>query len=551
MQMVKNKISNIWEKYTLSRLKTKLSIAFSLLAILISGVLTFASYLISRDKSHEDIRQRIRDIVSIAALQIDGDLHATLLSPEQESSPAYIQIKGVLQHIRNTVPDIRFVYTWRKNPNGQLVFVVDAETNPSEISHLGEIYDSGEPVLLAQLAVLDRVMVDEKFTADKWGVWLSGYAPFYKSDGRMEGILGMDIKASDVLAHERLFLWDALAVFLGTLPLTLLLGLWFGRRLAEPIVKLTIGSERITQGDLSYRVSVKGSYETNALAQSFNKMTDTLQKAIIYRDKELNNRKKTEVALDAANKDLQENVQQLSLVNRELAEFAHIIAHDLRTPLRGIGILAEWLANDYADRFDEEGRNRIALLVERTQRMYDQITSILRYSEIDMGTQQMEQIDLNELVRQITADIRLPENIQITIADRLPVLVGEKGCLTQVFRNLLSNAVKYIDKPQGRITIGCVSENGFWRFSIADNGIGIEKKYFDKIFKIFQSLGGDKSSKSTGMGLAIVKKAVEKHGGRIWVESTPGQGTSFFFTLQKRTPEVVVIEPEHQANISG
>lgn len=543
-------INNVWDRFTSLRFQTKLGIAFSLLAIFISAVLTFASYLSFSVKARADLSQRFCDIVSIAALQIDADEHATLVDPAQEDGPVYMRIKRVLQNIRNAVPDVHFVYTCRKNSDGQIAFIVDAETDPEQISHLGDIYDSAEPSLLEKLVDIDHVMVDEKFVTDKWGVWLSGYAPFYRSNGRMEGILGMDIKASDVLAQERQFLWTALTVFLATVPLTLSLGLWFGRKLAAPIVKLTDGSECIAKGDLNYRVLVKGSYETNALAGAFNEMTNTLQKAIIYRDGEIDNRKKAEAALDAANRNLQATVRQLGLANRELADFAHTAAHDLKTPLRGIGVLAEWLADDYSDKFDDEGKKWMNLLVKRTQRMYDQITSLLSYAEMDVYTHR-KNIDLNELVGRVVTDIKPPENIKITIADKLPVLLGRESCLVQIFQNLLTNAVKYIDKPQGKIVIGCVSEDGFWKFSVADNGIGIKEKYFNKIFEIFQTLDEDKDSGDTGMGLAVVKKIVEKLGGKVWVESTPGQGSVFFFTLIKTPEENMPIEQECQTTTVG
>jgi len=523
------------EIYTSARLQTKLGIAFSVLAVLISALLTFASYLTFRAESRQDIRQRLGDIVSVAALRVDADEHATLVNPAQEGSPAYMRIKHVLQNIRDSVPDLRFVYTWRRNPDGQIIFVVDAETDPNEISHLGDVYDSCDPALLVKLNTLNHVMVDEEFTPDKWGNWLSGYAPFYRSNGQIEGILGMDIKASDVLAHERKFLWTALAVFGATVPLTLLMGLWFGRRLAAPIVKLTIGSKCIDQGDLSHRVSIKGSYETNILAQSFNKMTDTLQKAIIYRDEEISNRKKTENALDAANKDLQETIAQLNLANRELMDFAHITAHDLKTPLRGIKILTDWIATDYADKFDDDGKKSIDLLNKRVSRMYNYIDAVKQYISIGYTKENKVKVDLNDLVSDVIDKLAVPENIEIKIENELPIIECDKSRIKQVFLNLLDNAIKYMDKPQGRIVVRCVEEPVRWKFSIADNGPGIDEKYHEKIFEIFQTLSTKDLYETAGIGLSIVKKIVELNDGQIWVQSHLGQGSIFFFTLPKQS----------------
>ena len=538
----KIKMNRIREMYISSRLQTKLGISFSILAILIAAMLTYSLYLNFSFKARSDIRKRLCNIVEVAALQIDGDLHSTLASPAQEGSPAYIQIRHVLQRIRDTVPDIRFIYTWRRNADGKLIFIVDAETDPNQISHLGDVYTSGEPAIMAKLAVLNHADTDEDFNSDQWGTWLSGYAPFYKLDGQMEGILGMDIKASNVLVYEREFLWKALAVFLATIPLTILMGLLFGRKLADPVVKLTQGSEHIAQGDLSHRVSTSGSYEINILSQTFNKMAETLQKAIVHRDEEIDNRKKAELALGVVNKDLKTTVEKLTTTNRELKEFAHITTHDLKTPLRGIGTLAEWLVKDYADKFDDEGRKSVHLMMNRVNRLYRQIDNILWYSEIGCVAVEESEVDLNKLIEDVTDSIAPAENVKVIINGQLPTIVCEQIRMKQVFQNLISNAVKYIDKPAGLITIGCTDEGDYWKFSVTDNGPGIEERYFEKIFRIFQTLATKEADQGTGMGLAIVKKIVESYGGRVWVESKAGQGSTFAFTLPKqRHPQEVLI----------
>jgi signal transduction histidine kinase len=150
------------------------------------------------------------------------------------------------------------------------------------------------------------------------------------------------------------------------------------------------------------------------------------------------------------------------------------------------------------------------------------------------------QVDLNLLVRDVTDAISPPDNISITINNDLPVIVCEKTRMEQVFQNLLSNAVKYMNKPVGEVKIGCIDEGRQWKFSVADNGSGIEDKYFEKIFQLFQqATPEDKLAtpedkhESTGLGLTIVKKIVELYGGEIRVESEIGKGSTFFFTLCK------------------
>ncbi len=137
------------------------------------------------------------------------------------------------------------------------------------------------------------------------------------------------------------------------------------------------------------------------------------------------------------------------------------------------------------------------------------------------------------LVPEVIAQVAPPPTIRVTIEDTLPVVISERVRLIQVFQNLISNAVKYMDKPEGTIRIGCFEQEQYWTFSVADNGPGIDQKYFGKIFEMFQTLARRDELESTGIGLAVVKKIVELHGGTVWIESTVGEGSTFFFTLPK------------------
>ena len=550
MQMSEDKTNTDRRTRRYLRLQTKLGISFSIVAAITSALLTFALYLTVKTQLHQDIRQRLYDIVNIAALQVDGDAHATLVDPAQEGNTAYMRIKHVLQNIRDRETDIRFVYTWRRDANGRLIFVVDAETDPKEISHLGDIYDSAEPSILEELATLDHTMVDKEINTDQWGAWLSGYAPFYRSDGQMEGILGIDIAASKVLAHERRFLWIALGVFCAALPLAMALGWLFGHKLAAPIVTLTVGSKYFAEGDLNHRVPVQSNDEVGTLAKTFNEMAQTLQQTITYRDQEIVNRKKAENGLEALNKDLESTIQQLTEANRQLQEFAYIAAHELKTPLRAVGTLASMMAEDYHDRLDEEGRKNLDILAGRARRMSDFIDGLVVYSKLGRAVEKKQKVNLNDILKEVIAQLPVAQkNIQVSIPDQLPFVIGEKTHITQVFRELLDNAVKYMDKPKGQVDIGCVEENGFWRFSVADNGQGIEERYFGKIFKIFQILSTRDDHESIGIGLAVVKKIVEMYGGSVWVQSKVGNGSTFFFTLPKQ--EMGIKEAELEASIAS
>lgn len=254
---------------------------------------------------------------------------------------------------------------------------------------------------------------------------------------------------------------------------------------------------------------------------------------------ESNERRKLERALAKANEHLAETVRDLRRSNKELQDFAYVAAHDLKAPLRGIGTLADWIASDYADRFDEQGRQQLSLLKGRVSRLSELIDGILHYSEIGRVAGRKEQVDLDRLVAEVISMLDPPANVEVTVKGPLPVVVCEKIRVGQVFRNLVDNAVKYMDKPCGRIEVGCTEQPEFWRFFVSDNGPGIDARYFDKIFQMFQTLAPRDERESTGIGLAVVKKIVELCGGTIWVESSVGEGTTFFFTLPKHNLSIL------------
>ena len=238
------------------------------------------------------------------------------------------------------------------------------------------------------------------------------------------------------------------------------------------------------------------------------------------------------------NQNLEERVEirtkELNKVNTELKDFAYVISHDLKAPLRGIIQLVSWILEDYNDKIDEDGQEMFGLLQNRTKQMHAMIEGILNYSRIGRSNEPDKDIDLNKLVENIVDLLAAPESIKFRVVNRLPVIRCEETLIFQVFQNLFDNAVKYMDKEKGEITIDCVKENGAWKFCIADNGPGIEKKYQQKIFQLFQTLKPKDETDNTGIGLALVQKIIYNWKGRIWLESENEIGTSFFFTIPTR-----------------
>jgi PAS domain S-box-containing protein len=228
-----------------------------------------------------------------------------------------------------------------------------------------------------------------------------------------------------------------------------------------------------------------------------------------------------------------ELLQALQEINEELKQFAYVVSHDLKAPLRAISSLAGWLAEDYADKIGPEGREQFGLLLDRVKRMDGLVDGILRYSRIGREQEEAVEIDVNGLVADVVALLAPPPEIRIVVETPLPTVRGERTRLTQVFENLVSNAVKYMGRPQGEVFIGCEELPGGWKFWVRDTGPGIETKYFEKIFQIFQTLQRRDDVESTGIGLAVVKKNIEVSGGEVWVESTVGEGSTFFFRLPR------------------
>jgi signal transduction histidine kinase len=224
---------------------------------------------------------------------------------------------------------------------------------------------------------------------------------------------------------------------------------------------------------------------------------------------------------------------ELQSANRDLKDFAYIVSHDLKAPLRGISSLAGWLATDFGNNLGDEGNKMIEMLIGRIQRMNSLIDGILQYSRVGRVQEDKVLVEVQELIDNIIQMIKPPANIIISTDNKLPIILMEETRVTQVFQNLIENAIKYMDKENGFITIGNTDLGNKWQFYISDNGPGIDEKYREKVFKIFQTLNPRDKVEGTGIGLTIVKKIIELYEGKIWIESNVGQGTTVKFTLPK------------------
>ena len=224
-------------------------------------------------------------------------------------------------------------------------------------------------------------------------------------------------------------------------------------------------------------------------------------------------------------------LKELEKSNEALQEYAHVVSHDLKSPLRSINALISWIQEDNKNAFDASSLENFSLIEMTLERMEQLISDILSYSSIGSDGLEKQEIDVNQVVLDLKKILFISSHIKVKIQNKLPVVIGERAKIQQLFQNLISNAIKFNDKKRGLVEVDVSEKKSFYQFSIKDNGPGIEKKYHDKIFKIFHSL--NKNNSSSGIGLAVVKKIVDLFNGEIWLESKLNEGATFYFTLKK------------------
>lgn len=222
--------------------------------------------------------------------------------------------------------------------------------------------------------------------------------------------------------------------------------------------------------------------------------------------------------------------------NQELDQFVYVASHDLKAPLRAIANLSAWIEEDLEGQLPPENQEQLALLRGRVNRMEALINGLLEYSRVGRKEFPVEQVNTQQLMAEVIDSLDPPETFTLTIPTDLPTFTTKRLLLQQVFANLISNAIKYVDRPDGHITVTWADQGERYQFAVTDNGPGIDPRYHQKIFAVFQVLQARDERESTGIGLALVKKILEGEGGTITVNSPPGAGTTFAFTWPKVTP---------------
>jgi signal transduction histidine kinase len=291
------------------------------------------------------------------------------------------------------------------------------------------------------------------------------------------------------------------------------------KTIVYPLQELSRGAEIIGGGNFDHVVETKNDDEVGKLSKAFNTMSERLSTSYNSLQSEIRERKRAEEDLLRSNKDLE--------------QFAYIASHDLQEPLRNVASCMQMLDKKYKSKLDAKADQIIWHAVESVVRMKALILDLLAYSRLSTRGNPFQPTNCEEVLGQTLANLRptIEETGAVVTYDPLPTVTGDFTQLLQVFQNLIGNAMKFRDQTPPKVHISAARGEDEWIFSVKDNGIGIEPQHLDRIFVIFQRLHKRTEYDGTGMGLAIVQKTVERHRGRIWVESEPGKGTTFSFTI--------------------
>lgn len=411
------------------------------------------------------------------------------------------------------------VFAWaKKDPS--LNFIVISDTS-------GEVVAAYPDTIATGLPVVAKTGLTKTHTAFVYcseirvtrGVF--GYVVVSKSLGRLRHIIAT--------SRLRTILISAVMMLLGCILVYLIATMITG-----PIKKLTEATREIAAGNYEATVNVKTRDETGELASTFNKMVSKISAYL---------------------KQITRHAEELERKNRELEEFSYVASHDLQEPLRKVASFGSFLLEDYADRLDAAGIQYIQRMQDAAARMKQLIQDLLQISRVATRGQALAPVDAQSAVVEATDALQVSieeAGAEIKISE-LPRVLADRTQLTQLFQNLIGNAVKFRRQdvppvitvgaarnglpgpsgPSGPV-LGPVLGEGAWvTISVSDNGIGIEERFKEKVFEIFQRLHSRDIYPGTGIGLALCKKIVERHGGKIWCESEYAKGSTFYFTLRK------------------
>ena len=637
-----------------TKIQAKLSLSIALIVIIIQFISLFFYYYNAKEKFNDSIKTRLKEIISIASLYVDTEIHSKIQYSNSENNDNYKLIKKQLQHIQKSIPNIHYIYTIRYDKNSKIRFVVDADKNHETIAHLGNIYDDASVFLKNNINNINKPTVAPNFYTDKWGTFLSGYAPLSDSDGNIDAILAIDIKAETINYYHKIIFVKFLIFLLITSLIVIIIAWWYGKRFAAPIIKLTEYAQEISNGNLDKTISIKSNDEIGILATTINTMNLTIQdfvdnikietnqslqesekrfkalseatfEAILFikngilidansaavkmsnlsldetigkpiiefiapeARKQVNEKMKLgydkpydSIALkkDGSKLDIEihgriinykgekirivairdiaerkKHEKMLEELNSTKDKFFSIIAHDLKSPFNTMIGFADILIDDFDDLENKTKKEYISYIRQGAENTYKLLENLLLWSRTQDGSISFnpEQINLYLLINETCKPLNQSANnksiiIENNVAQNI-IVNADENMLSTIIRNLVSNAIKFTQNG-GNIEIGCVEPRrdvveprrgvalqrrdvSLTEIHVKDTGIGITQKKIDKIFDISEntSTKGTNNEAGTGIGLILCKEFIEKHGGKIRIESKTNKGSTFFFTL--------------------
>src|SRR5712692_8866874 len=342
---------------------------------------------------------------------------------------------------------------------------------------------------------------------------LVGFAPVAQATNARLGTLYLQSDLTAVYGTLRLAGGIAALVMGVSLLVAYLLSATLQGTISRPILALAETAKAVSdRHDYSVRAPKLGADELGLLTDAFNQMLSRIEDQ------------------DRARRKL---ITELERSNKELEQFAYVASHDLQEPLRMVSSYTELLERRYGDKLDDKGRTFINFAVDGAVRMQRLINDLLEFSRVSTRGKPMQPVDVNRVLGavRINLSVAIQEANALVTSDELPTVMADETQLVQLLQNLVGNAIKFKGDKSPRVHIAACERDGEWVFTVRDNGIGIDPEYFDRIFVIFQRLHVTADYPGTGIGLAVCKRIAERHGGRIWVESEPGNGATFSFSI--------------------
>lgn len=371
----------------------------------------------------------------------------------------------------------------------------------------------------AKPLLFDNITITEKKSELKDGK-LFVYAPIYK-ETEFYGIVCLQVELTQLnnLIYERLKI-AVFLLFIG-IGLAILIAILIQRYISKPLLNLVSIMQEVREtSDYKKRAQVLGKDEISVLSLEFNNMLEQIQK----RDNELELRVKS-------------RTEELEIANKDLNAFSYSVAHDLKSPLRAINGFTQILKNTYESKLDDEGKNLLKLVIDNSSKLSKLIDDLLEFSKMQKREMSNDSIDMSKIAKEVYDELIVNEKgrtIDFKI-NPLPPSYGDFAMLKQVWTNLIANALKYTRKKEKvEIEIGSKTNDNEIIYFIKDNGAGFDMAFIDKLFGVFQRLHSAEEFEGNGVGLALVKRIVERHNGKVWAEGKINEGATFYFSFSKK-----------------